>query len=107
MPAFVLCCPPSQPPPPKKNHPPQPTPTPTPPDALRCIKALDGAVWRGKAVKACFGTTKYCNAFLKGLPCNNPDCLYLHDIGGEGGRGAPRRGAWGVRLDSRQQLLHD
>jgi hypothetical protein len=33
-------------------------------------------------VKACFGTTKYCNAFLKGLPCNNPECLYLHDLGG-------------------------
>lgn len=29
----------------------------------------------------CYGTTKYCNAFLKGLPCNNQDCLYLHDIG--------------------------
>ncbi len=35
----------------------------------------------GKTIKACFGTTKYCNAFLKGVPCNNPDCLYLHDIG--------------------------
>jgi hypothetical protein len=35
----------------------------------------------GKVIKACFGTTKYCNAFLKGVPCNNPDCLYLHDIG--------------------------
>jgi hypothetical protein len=35
----------------------------------------------GKTIKACFGTTKYCNAFLKGVPCNNHDCLYLHDIG--------------------------
>ena len=35
----------------------------------------------GKLVKACYGTTKYCNAFLKGLPCNNADCLYLHDVG--------------------------
>lgn len=33
------------------------------------------------AVQVCFGTTKYCNAFLKGLPCNNPECLYLHEIG--------------------------
>ena len=32
-------------------------------------------------MKACFGTTKYCNAFLKGVICNNPECLYLHDIG--------------------------
>jgi hypothetical protein len=35
----------------------------------------------GKTIKACFGTTKYCNAFLKGVPCNNTDCLYLHEIG--------------------------
>ena len=32
-------------------------------------------------MKACYGTTKYCNAFLKGLPCNNVECLYLHDVG--------------------------
>lgn len=48
-------------------------------DALRCIKLVDGALWRGKPVKACFGTTKYCNAFIKGMTCNNPDCLYLHE----------------------------
>jgi len=52
-------------------------------DALRCIKLIDGALWRGKPVKACFGTTKYCNAFLKGLTCNNPDCLYLHELADE------------------------
>jgi hypothetical protein len=49
-------------------------------DALRCIKMIDGNLWRGKPVKACFGTTKYCNAFLKGVTCNNPDCLYLHEL---------------------------
>jgi hypothetical protein len=48
-------------------------------DALRCIKTLDGTLWKGKPIKACFGTTKYCNAFLKGVPCTNPDCLYLHE----------------------------
>ncbi len=35
----------------------------------------------GRVVRACFGTTKYCNAFLKGIPCNNGDCLYLHAVG--------------------------
>lgn len=35
----------------------------------------------GKVIKACYGTTKYCNAFLKGVACNNSDCLYLHDVG--------------------------
>ncbi|KAK9833217.1 hypothetical protein WJX74_010673 [Apatococcus lobatus] len=49
-------------------------------DAERCIKNVHLSLWHGKTVKACFGTTKYCNAFLKGLPCNNSDCLYLHDV---------------------------
>ena len=53
-------------------------------DALRCIKSLDGSNWRDKPIKACFGTTKYCNAFLKGVPCNNPECLYLHELADEG-----------------------
>ncbi|KAI8573760.1 hypothetical protein RHMOL_Rhmol01G0301200 [Rhododendron molle] len=30
---------------------------------------------------ACFGTTKYCHAWLRNMPCGNPDCLYLHEIG--------------------------
>ncbi|KAF1899693.1 hypothetical protein Lal_00019823 [Lupinus albus] len=32
---------------------------------------------------ACFGTTKYCHAWLRNVPCNNPDCLYLHEIGSQ------------------------
>lgn len=50
-------------------------------DALRCIQAVNGYSLEGKVLKACFGTTKYCNAWLKHMPCNNPDCLYLHDEG--------------------------
>lgn len=52
---------------------------------LRLVSELElgpHACWfAGKLVKACYGTTKYCNAFLKGLPCNNAECLYLHDVG--------------------------
>mmetsp|Transcript_11296 Transcript_11296/g.21211 ORF Transcript_11296/g.21211 Transcript_11296/m.21211 type:complete len:552 (+) Transcript_11296:140-1795(+) len=50
-------------------------------DAVGCIKRIDGSDLDGHVVRACFGTTKYCNAFLKYQPCNNPDCLYLHEIG--------------------------
>lgn len=35
----------------------------------------------GCVVRACLGTTKYCNSFLKGLACNSKDCLYLHSFG--------------------------
>eukprot|EP00793_Prasinoderma_coloniale_P003845 PRCOL_00003222-RA len=52
-------------------------------DAQLCIECVDGCVMEGRVLRACFGTTKYCNAFLKNVPCNNPDCLYLHEKGGE------------------------
>lgn len=29
-------------------------------------------------LRASFGTTKYCNSFIRGVECANPDCLYLH-----------------------------
>ena len=32
-------------------------------------------------MRASFGTTKYCNAFLRNMSCSNPDCLYLHELG--------------------------
>ena len=28
--------------------------------------------------RASFGTTKYCNSFIRGVPCTNKECLYLH-----------------------------
>ena len=52
-------------------------------DAARCIKGVDGTTLDGKVLRACFGTTKYCNAFLRYQQCSNPDCLYLHDMGSE------------------------
>lgn len=33
--------------------------------------------------RASYGTTKYCNSFLRYLPCNNPECLFLHEVGNE------------------------
>jgi CCR4-NOT transcription complex subunit 4 len=29
-------------------------------------------------IRASFGTTKYCSYFLKGIECNNKECLFLH-----------------------------
>jgi hypothetical protein len=34
-------------------------------------------------LRASFGTTKYCTYFLRNAPCNNTDCMYLHDLGEE------------------------
>ncbi|KAF2573486.1 hypothetical protein F2Q70_00005554 [Brassica cretica] len=32
---------------------------------------------------ACFGTTKYCHAWLRNAAYVNPDCLYLHQVGSQ------------------------
>ncbi|KAL6566670.1 hypothetical protein OROMI_015074 [Orobanche minor] len=43
-------------------------------EAVRCIQSVHGV---------CFGTTKYCHAWLRNVPCSNQDCLYLHEIGSQ------------------------
>ncbi|XP_072994426.1 uncharacterized protein [Typha latifolia] len=50
-------------------------------EAVRCIQAVHNFVLEGKSLRACFGTTKYCHAWLRNMTCSNPDCLYLHDEG--------------------------
>ncbi|KAL2332068.1 hypothetical protein Fmac_019649 [Flemingia macrophylla] len=52
-------------------------------EAIRCIQNVHGFVLEGKPLRACFGTTKYCHAWLRNMPCSNPDCLYLHEIGSQ------------------------
>ncbi|KAJ7977017.1 CCR4-NOT transcription complex subunit 4 [Quillaja saponaria] len=52
-------------------------------EAVRCIQSVHCFVLEGRSLRACFGTTKYCHAWLKNVPCNNRDCLYLHDFGSQ------------------------
>ncbi|XP_021889736.1 uncharacterized protein LOC110808526 isoform X1 [Carica papaya] len=52
-------------------------------EAVRCIQSVHGFVLDGRSLKACFGTTKYCHAWLRNVPCTNPDCLYLHEVGSQ------------------------
>ncbi|KAL6958546.1 RING-type E3 ubiquitin transferase [Sarracenia purpurea var. burkii] len=52
-------------------------------EAVRCIQSVHGFVLDGRSLRACFGTTKYCHAWLRSVPCSNPDCLYLHEIGSQ------------------------
>ncbi|KAG2580112.1 hypothetical protein PVAP13_6NG317300 [Panicum virgatum] len=52
-------------------------------EAIRCIQSVHNFVLEGKVLRACFGTTKYCHAWLRNMTCGNPDCLYLHDIGSQ------------------------
>ncbi|XP_074276300.1 uncharacterized protein LOC141600034 isoform X2 [Silene latifolia] len=50
-------------------------------EAVRCIQSVHAFILDGRPLRACFGTTKYCHAWLRSVPCSNPDCLYLHEIG--------------------------
>ena len=52
-------------------------------DALLAIQAVDGFWIDGRSLRASFGTTKYCSYFLRGTQCTNPECMYLHQLGGE------------------------
>jgi RNA recognition motif-containing protein len=47
-------------------------------DAGECLFALENFTFDGHAIRASFGTSKYCSNFLSGQKCNNPDCMYLH-----------------------------
>lgn len=52
-------------------------------DALRCINELDGSLCDGRILRAAHGTTKYCLSYLRGHPCPNPNCMFLHEPGEE------------------------
>ena len=47
------------------------------------ILSLDNAIIDNHVIKASYGTTKYCNNFLKNSVCLNEECLYLHEIADE------------------------
>ncbi|RLV95203.1 General negative regulator of transcription subunit 4 [Spathaspora sp. JA1] len=52
-------------------------------DALTCINELDGSLCDGRILRAAHGTTKYCSSYLRGHPCPNPNCMFLHEPGEE------------------------
>ncbi|KAI6036925.1 hypothetical protein BKA83DRAFT_4169637 [Pisolithus microcarpus] len=55
-------------------------------DAARCIATVDGAPSPGggrEVMRASYGTTKYCIAFLRGLACSDSTCMNLHEWGDE------------------------
>ena len=47
-------------------------------EASIAILSLDDTIVDNHLIRASFGTTKYCQYYLKHLQCNNKDCVYLH-----------------------------
>ncbi|KAF9001884.1 hypothetical protein BDQ17DRAFT_1306740 [Cyathus striatus] len=55
-------------------------------DAARAISSVDGSPSPGggrEVMRASYGTTKYCMAFLRGVQCNDHNCMNLHEWGDE------------------------
>ncbi|KAK9707873.1 transcriptional repressor general negative regulator of transcription subunit 4 [Basidiobolus ranarum] len=52
-------------------------------DAAKAIAAVDGSMSDGRILRATYGTTKYCTYYLRNMPCQNPNCMYLHEPGEE------------------------
>lgn len=50
--------------------------------AAIAIEALNGKFVDGKRLRASYGSNKYCNSFIRGEPCSNPRCSYLHQLSG-------------------------
>lgn len=38
---------------------------------------------QSRAIRCSYGTSKYCSAFIKSVRCSNPECTYLHGLGGD------------------------
>ena len=54
-------------------------------DAATCIQTVNNHYSDG-SVRAQYGTTKYCSAYLRGETCNNRSCMFLHEPGDENER---------------------
>lgn len=54
-------------------------------DAATCIQTMNSHYTDG-SVRAQYGTTKYCSAYLRGETCNNRSCMFLHEPGDENER---------------------
>ncbi|MCJ1386524.1 transcriptional repressor general negative regulator of transcription subunit 4 [Xylographa soralifera] len=50
-------------------------------DAASCIAAVDGSQNGDRVLRAQYGTTKYCSAYLRNEVCNNKGCMFLHETG--------------------------
>lgn len=50
-------------------------------DAEKCIQAVNGSQNGDRVLRAQYGTTKYCSAYLRNETCTNKQCMFLHEPG--------------------------
>jgi CCR4-NOT transcription complex subunit 4 len=70
-------------------------------DAALCINSVDGSLNSDRVLRAQFGTTKYCSAYLRGETCTNKNCSFLHETGEEGQHTSLQNEPHGARIAAR------
>ncbi|KIV92163.1 hypothetical protein PV10_06624 [Exophiala mesophila] len=70
-------------------------------DAALCINSVDGSLNGDRVLRAQFGTTKYCSAYLRGEVCNNKSCSFLHETGEDGQHTSLQNEPHGARLSTK------
>lgn len=67
-------------------------------DAALCINTVDGSLNGDRVLRAQFGTTKYCSAYLRGETCTNKNCSFLHETGEDGQHTSLQNEPHGARI---------
>ncbi|KAK5163881.1 transcriptional repressor general negative regulator of transcription subunit 4 [Saxophila tyrrhenica] len=70
-------------------------------DAATCIAMVNGTQNGERTLRAQYGTTKYCSAYLRGETCTNRQCMFLHEPG-EAGESYSREGLSALNAGSSQ-----
>ncbi|OAL38528.1 hypothetical protein AYO20_02177 [Fonsecaea nubica] len=70
-------------------------------DAALCINTVDGSLNGDRVLRAQFGTTKYCSAYLRGETCTNKNCSFLHETGEDGQHSSLQNEPHGAKLPIR------
>ncbi|OQU94654.1 RING/Ubox like zinc-binding domain-containing protein [Cladophialophora immunda] len=70
-------------------------------DAALCINTVDGSLNGDRVLRAQFGTTKYCSAYLRGETCTNKNCSFLHETGEDGQHSSLQNEPHGAKLPTR------
>lgn len=70
-------------------------------DAALCINTVDGSLNGDRVLRAQFGTTKYCSAYLRGETCTNKNCSFLHETGEDGQHTSLQNEPHGAKISNR------
>jgi CCR4-NOT transcription complex subunit 4 len=70
-------------------------------DAALCINTVDGSQNGDRVLRAQFGTTKYCSAYLRGEQCTNKNCSFLHETGEDGQHTSLQNEPHGARIQAK------